>query len=630
MQNDFVTVLQILGRYAHFGMGAVDGVHPAGVLAVVEFAQTVDRTDVNSVVGVVVAGRKGDVVLLCHSLEDIPHGFRSIRFHTALACPGGQATPGQTVGRFGITVLRVSKDSDGDGNFCGNRLDGNGNVGHSSAVAQRNRLVAHCVLVIALDGNVAQGQGTGGTICPGGRQLDAVQVQLLTKVILGLVAAADRQLVADGVRGAAADLLAELVRILTQRIISTVVVLSPGAALYSGAVFGSTLRTEYDGSVHLGRIGIAGIQVLHETDTPIRTAACGVGIGGDVVVPVQAVSVADDGTDILAAADLAGKAVGTDGANHIVPGLGHKSVTAEDAADTLVAFHGSVHGAGQDGGASTVGGGRVVVAAADDTTGVGTGGFYGAVERRVFDNALGHGVVSGADDAAYIVIALDCCGAGAVLDGTLEPSGKGTNLALCPGIADHNIALDGAVADGHNEACTGRGVAVASASRYQTGFQGFGAAFQRYVVQDDGAAGQADTRKVIHKACALDLFAVDIQVLDGSAVDAAQQRLLACRDRQFLVVAVNMAREGGIPCANRRPVRGQRNIVCDLEVGPGEGIAVSDHLLDFRQMLRCFDDVGVLFRTSAVHGHLTVCEVDFQNVRLRGYRFDGGIFVAGG
>ena len=91
-----------------------------------------------------------------------------------------------------------------------------------------------------------------------------------------------------------------------------------------------------------------------------------------------------------------------------------------------------------------------------------------------------------------------------------------------------------------------------------------------------------------------------------------------------------MAGEGGVPCADRCPVRGQRNIVCNLEVGPGEGIAVSDHLLDFRQMLRCLDDVGVLFRTSAVHGHLTVCEVDFQNVRLRGYRFDGGIFVAGG
>ena len=630
VQDDVIAVLQVLCRNAHFGMGAVDGVHPAGVFAVVELAQAIDRTDVDGVVGVVVAGRKGDVVLLCHSLEDIPHGFRSIRFHTALACPSGQAAAGQAVGGGSGAVLGVALDGDGDSDFGGYGLDRNGDVGHSRAVAQGYRLATHGVLVIAADGNVTQRHGAGGAVRPGGRQFDAIQVQLLAQVILGLVAAADRQLVADRVRGAAANLLAELVRVLTQRIVGTVVILSPGTALYRGAVLGGALRAEYDGAVHLCGIGIAGIQVLHETDTPIRTAACGVGIGGDIVVPVQAVPVADDGTDILIAADLADKAVGADGANHIVPGLGHKSVTAEDAADTLVAFHGSVHGAGQDGGASAVGGGGVVVAATDDTTGVGAGGFYGAVEGGVADDALSQGVVSGADDAAHIVSTLDRCGAGAVLNGSLEPSGNRANLAFRSGIANHNIALNGAVADGHNEARTGRGVAVASASRYQAGFQGLGAAFQRHVIQDDSAAGQADTRKVIHKACALDLFAVDIQVLDGSTVDAAQQRLLASRNRQFLVVAVNMAREGSVPCANRRPVRGQRNIVCNLEVGPGEGIAVSDHLLNFRQMLCCLDEVGILFRTSAVHGRLTVCEVDFQDVRLRGYRFDGGIFVAGG
>ena len=407
-------------------------------------------------------------------------------------------------------------------------------------------------------------------------------------------------------------------------------ILFPGATRNCRAIFGGALRAEYDGAIHLCGVRIAGIQVLHETDAPIRTAACGVGIGGDVVVPVQAVPVADDGTDILIAADLAGKAVGADGANHIIPGLGHEAVAAEDAADTLVALHGPVHGAGQDGRASAVGGGGVVVAASDDTTGVGAGGFYGAVEGGVFDDALGHGVVSGADDAAHIVLALDRCGAGAVFNGSLESPSEGTYLPLRPGIADHNIALDGAVADGHNEARTGGSVAVAGTSCYQAGFQGFGAAFQGYVVQDDGAAGQADTGKVIDQARPFNLLAVNIQVLDGGTVDAAQQWLLASRDRQFLVIAVNITGEGSVPCTNRRPTRRQRNIVCDLEVGTGEGIAVSDHLLDFRQMLRCLDDVGVLFRASTIHGCLTFGEVDFQDVRLRGYRFDGGIFVAGG
>ena len=251
------------------------------------------------------------------------------------------------------------------------------------------------------------------------------------------------------------------------------------------------------------------------------------------------------------------------------------------------------------------------------------------MEVGVADDTLSHSVVSGADDAAHIVCTLDRCGAGAVLNGSLESPREGTDLAFRSGIANHNIALNGAVADGHNEARASGGIAVAGTSRYKAGFQGLGPAFQRHVIQDDSAAIQANTGKVIDQARTFDLLTVNIQVLDGGTVDAAQQRLLACRDRQFLVIAVNITGEGSVPCANRRPTRRQRNIVCNLEVGTGKGITISNHLLDFRQMLRCLNDVGVLFRTSAVHSRLTVREVDFQDVRLRGYRLDGGIFVAG-
>ena len=368
-------------------------------------------------------------------------------------------------------MLGVALDGDGNGDFGGYGLDGNSDVGHSRSVGQRNRLVANRILVVATDSNVAQGYSACGTVRPGGRQLDAVQVQLLTKVIHGLVAAADRQLVADGVSRAAADLLAELVRVLTKRIVGTIVVCSPGTALYSGAVLGGSLRAEYDGAIHLCGVRIAGIQVLHEADASIRTAACGVGIGGDVVVPVQAVSVADDGTDILAAADLAGKAVGADGANHIIPGLGHEAVAAEDAADTLVALHGPVHGTGQDGGASTVGGRLVVVAAADDTTGVGTGGFYGAVEGRVADDALSHGVVSGADDAAHIASTLYGSRTGTVLDCTIDPSGKRTNLALIPFITNDDTGFNYTITDCYYKTSTSTGIAIATARCNQTRFQ---------------------------------------------------------------------------------------------------------------------------------------------------------------
>jgi len=249
------------------------------------------------------------------------------------------------------------------------------------------------------------------------------------------------------------------------------------------------------------------------------------------------------------------------------------------------------------------------------------------VEVGVADDTLGHGVVSGADDAAHIVCTFDRCRTSTVFNDSLESIRNRTNFHLFSGVANHNIAFNRTIADSHDEARTGRGVAIASTSCYQAGFQGLGAAFQRNIVQDNSTAGQAHTGETVDQACAFNLFSINIQVLDRRTVNAAQQGLFACRNCQQFIVSVNRTGELGSHRTNRCPVRRQRNIVCDLEVGPGEGIAVSNHLLDFRQMLRCLDDVGVLFRTSAVHGRLTICEVDFQDVRLRGYRFDGRILV---
>ena len=248
-------------------------------------------------------------------------------------------------------------------------------------------------------------------------------------------------------------------------------VCSPGTALYSGAVLGGALRAEYDGAVHLRGVGIAGIQVLHEADALIRAAACGIGVGGDAVVPVQAVPVADDGTDILVAADLAGKAVGADGADHIIPGLGHEAVTAEDAADTLVALHGPVHGAGQDGGASAVGGRLVVVAAADDTAGVGAGGFYGAVESRVLNGTLTHGIITACDNTSNVTGSLYRCITRTVLYASVDFSRKGANTTLGARIANNDIILNGTIAYCNSKTSTCMSETVAADRSHKPRFQ---------------------------------------------------------------------------------------------------------------------------------------------------------------
>lgn len=438
-------------------------------------------------------------------------------------------------------MLGVALDGDGDGDFGGYGLDGNSDVGHSCAVGQRNRLVANRILVVAVDGNVTQGHGAGGAVRPGGRQLDAVQVQLLTQIVLGLVAAADRQLIADGL-GTAADLLAELVRVLTQRIIGTVVIRSPCTALYSRAVLGGALRAEHDGAVHLRGVGIAGIQVLHKADALVRAAACGVGVGGDIVVPVQAVPVADDGTDILVAADLAGKAVGADGADHIIPGLGHKAVAAEDAADTLVASNNPVYSACYNSGASTVRGSLVVIAATYNAACIGSTSFYNAMKRRITDNALSHSIISAAKDTSHIASTLHGSRTGTILNCTVNSASKGTNLTFLPIIANRYTGFNHTVANRHNETSTSTRKPIAPCRCNQTRLQRLRALQQSDILDYNRISIQASTRIVIYQSCSFNLLTVNAKIPYCCTIHISEQGQTADWDcNNSISVCINLS-----------------------------------------------------------------------------------------
>ena len=211
-------------------MGAVDCVHPAGVFAVVELAQTVDRFDINRSVGIVAVCGKGDTVLLCHSLENIPHGFSGVRFHIALACPGGQAAAGQAVGCRGTAVFLVTQDGDVDGNLAGLGCHPHSDVGLRRTVGQYHGLFSGLVLVIAGDLHIIQGHSAGGAVVPAGRQDDSRQVQVLPKVVLRLVVAGDSQLDTGGL-AAAPDFPGQVLSIHAQRIIIPVQPFLPGVPL---------------------------------------------------------------------------------------------------------------------------------------------------------------------------------------------------------------------------------------------------------------------------------------------------------------------------------------------------------------------------------------------------------------
>ena len=105
----------------------------------------------------------------------------------------------------------------------------------------------------------------------------------------------------------------------------------------------------------------------------------------------------------------------------------------------------------------------------------------------------------------------------------MDAAGDGADHGLIFVVADHHIFFNGAVADGNIESRGAAGEAVVGqVGADQAGFQGAGTRLQGHIINADGLAGQAHALQVIHQAVARDLFAVDIQVFDGRALDIAQ------------------------------------------------------------------------------------------------------------
>ena len=87
VQDDFITLLQIPSRYANIRMGSVNGVHPAGELAIVKFSKAVDGRNVNGIILIIIACVNTHAVLREYTLQDIPYRFRCVRFHIGFAGP---------------------------------------------------------------------------------------------------------------------------------------------------------------------------------------------------------------------------------------------------------------------------------------------------------------------------------------------------------------------------------------------------------------------------------------------------------------------------------------------------------------------------------------------------------------
>ena len=194
-----------------------------------------------------------------------------------------------------------------------------------------------------------------------------------------------------------------------------------------------------------------------------------------------------------------------------------------------------------------------------------------AVERAVPNVENAHGLSLIGNNAADSVHTVDGAVVHAVLNPTVEFSCETANPALLPVIADYYTFFNRAVADDNGQ------VAVAAD---KAGFQRPGAGFQCDVFN---CAANAN-RIVVHKAAALDLLTIDVQIADDAVLWISDQTFSASRNRQRMSITIKKSakrnsRTTRFTCGNiagsgaeRHPVFRKRQVIFHPEILPGEAV----------------------------------------------------------
>ena len=408
VEHDHVALVEVLLRHAQIGVYAVEGVHPAGEIAVGELGQ------LRAVLGGdglnVVAAFVLDVEPVATNSQDhIQHGGVVADRDLRGVDPRFEVVVSQRVLVAAVAVGGVAQQHEGHGNILACRQqhgDGDGHLG--SAVGQRHGLLTTLVGVKAGDLHVGQIDLRGGAVRPCGGEHKAGQVQLVANGVGSLVIAGNGQRIGHGLiadNGAVLALdpvviavvravqprhngavrqflgrhgLGEFIRICAEGIVLTAEITSHEMRFLI-ALSGADIPSILDGGVILaGRV--------HQVDG--TDALLGPAVGQIVVVIylgifVQRADLTGDSADILAGG---GKCtvehIVADNACAVAPALEHTGFTAGNAAYIVLAFHAAADEAALNKRPRGVGGrichisdthdAAYIVAGGDDLAGEGT------------------------------------------------------------------------------------------------------------------------------------------------------------------------------------------------------------------------------------------------------------------
>ena len=339
VEHNHVALVEVLLCNAQVGVYAVEGVHPAGEIAVGELSQfrAVLGGDGLNVVAAFVL----DVELVANDGQDhIQHGGVVADRDLRGVDPRFEVVVSQRVLVAAVAVGGVAQQHEGHGNILARRQqhgDGDGRLG--SAVGQRHGLFTTLVGVKAGDLNIFGIHNRISLVHRPMRCADhSTEVKGLSNRICCLVITGNVQFIADR-RRCIFDFHRQVAGIFAQRIICTIMILS----CYAINIRERLRCIKVCCAARCFMRFTTGIHIIHSSDALFGPAALQVSVSSNVVKLIQAAIVSDDAAHILCAADFAGKSITCNGV--LIPSLIYRSVSARNTTDILSTGNISTHSA---------------------------------------------------------------------------------------------------------------------------------------------------------------------------------------------------------------------------------------------------------------------------------------------
>ena len=193
------------------------------------------------------------------------------------------------------------------------------------------------------------------------------------------------------------------------------------------------------------------IHVMYKSDSRFYVSTGRICIALDVIELIQALIISNNSSYILVASCRSRECVADD--RVAIPCLSYLCITTNDTAHVFFPGYCAVHFTSCYCQTVRIRRGSTPIRASRNTAYIGIS-FNTTMEIRIRNFAGTHCIIFRTYETAYIIGPSHGCVTNTVLDGTLQFSGKRTNLIFCSRVSDYGSTLNYTVADCSHKPCT--------------------------------------------------------------------------------------------------------------------------------------------------------------------------------